>query len=421
MVEFEGLGAHPPQTHAWHSIEMSSPTDTDPPTRQRLSFGSAEIRDHLLDIRFTGSGSEYFRIWIVNLLLMLVTLSLYYPWAKVRRLRYFYGNTLVDGQPLDFHGKPVVMLRGYLLVGLLLLLYSVAGNFSPLAGLAAFMIVAALWPALLKSSMQFRLANTSWRGLRFRFTGTVGGAYEAMLPLFVPGGLILAALVGVPDELDPPLWYSAFVGVVTLASLLVLPWLWFKLKQYQHQHYALGPLQTELRSTVWAFYQVFLKTLGVLLGLVAVIVGVIFVLGGLGLASVALPGRGGAGLGAAILLGLVIGLVGLLALQIVPRPYFTSRMQNLLWSRTGNQSMRFRSKLKFRPLLMLTLKNWALMLLTLGLYWPFATVAVTRMRLEAVTVVTRVDPADLLEDARSAEGEAAGDAAGDLFGLDIGL
>ena len=399
---------------------MSPSTFTDPPTRQRLSFGSAEIRDHLLDVRFTGSGSEYFRIWIVNLLLMLVTLSLYYPWAKVRRLRYFMGNTLVDGQPLDFHGKPLKMLRGYLLVGLLLVFYSVAGKFSPLAGLAAFLIVAAIWPALLKSSLQFRMANTSWRGLRFRFKGTVGGAYAAMLPLFVPGLLILAALVGVPDQQHPPLWYAGFVGLVTLATLLVLPWLWFKLKKYQHDHYALGQLQTELRTGTWSFYLVFLKTVAVFLGVLVVIFGVLFALGAAGLASL-LPGRSGAGMAAAIMAALLAGAIGLLAVQIVPRPYFTSRMQNLLWSRTGNKMMRFKSKLKFAPLLRLTAKNWLLMVLTLGLYWPFAAVAVTRMRLQAVTVITRVDPADLLDDARAAEGEAAGDAAGDLFGVDVGL
>lgn len=55
---------------------------------------------HHVPIEFTGSGSEYFRIWIVNLLLTLVTLGIYYPWAKVRRLRYFYGNTLVAGHAL---------------------------------------------------------------------------------------------------------------------------------------------------------------------------------------------------------------------------------------------------------------------------------------------------------------------------------
>jgi uncharacterized membrane protein YjgN (DUF898 family) len=420
MVEFDDW-ERPPRTHAGHSTAMSPSTFTNPPTRQRLSFGSAEIRDHLLDVRFTGSGSEYFRIWIVNLLLMLVTLSLYYPWAKVRKLRYFYGNTLVDGQPLDFHGKPLKMLRGYLLVGLLLVLYSVAGNFSPEAGLLAFVLVAALWPALLKSSLQFRMANTSWRGLRFRFVGTVGGAYRAMLPLFVPGVLILAALVAVPDEKNPPMWYVALAGGVTLLTLLVLPWLWYQLKQYQHRHYALGQLQTELRTGPWAFYKVFLKTVGVFLGVLAVVFGAVFLLlGAVGLSS-ALPGRSGGGLGMALIAGLALGVFGLIVAQIVPRPYFVSRMQNLLWSRTGNNSMRFRSKLKFRPLLMLTVKNWLLMLLTLGLYWPFAAVAVTRMRLHAVTVITRVDPADLLDDARPADGEAAGDAAGDLFGLDIGL
>ena len=104
---------------------MSASSHSAPPTRQRLSFGSAEIRDHLLDVRLTGSGSEYVRIWIVNLLLMLVTLSLYYPWAKVRRLRYFHGCTELDSHPLEFHGNPWAMLRGYVLVGLLTLVGAV--------------------------------------------------------------------------------------------------------------------------------------------------------------------------------------------------------------------------------------------------------------------------------------------------------
>ena len=46
---------------------------------------------------FTGSGSEYFKIWIVNVLLTIVTLGIYSAWAKVRRLRYFYNNTRFAG------------------------------------------------------------------------------------------------------------------------------------------------------------------------------------------------------------------------------------------------------------------------------------------------------------------------------------
>ncbi|MFX5918539.1 DUF898 family protein, partial [Acinetobacter baumannii] len=46
---------------------------------------------------FTGSGGEYFRIWAVNWLLTMVTLGIYSPWAKVRRLKYFHQHTLLAG------------------------------------------------------------------------------------------------------------------------------------------------------------------------------------------------------------------------------------------------------------------------------------------------------------------------------------
>ncbi|MDR1854861.1 MAG: DUF898 domain-containing protein, partial [Azoarcus sp.] len=39
-------------------------------------------------LQFTGSGGEYFRIWIVNLLLSILTLGIYSAWAKVRREQY---------------------------------------------------------------------------------------------------------------------------------------------------------------------------------------------------------------------------------------------------------------------------------------------------------------------------------------------
>jgi uncharacterized membrane protein YjgN (DUF898 family) len=377
--------------------------------------------EHRLDVRFTGSGSEYFRIWIVNLLLTLVTLTLYHPWAKVRRLRYFHGNTLVGGHALDFHGNPWKMLRGYLLVGAMVLLYSLAGNLSPVAGLVAFVIVAALWPALLKSSLQFRLANTSWRGLRFAFRGSLGGAYRAVLPLFVPGFVIVAALLAVDDPELPPAWYGGLVGAVFLVLLVVGPWLWWNLKKYQHDHYALGQQQTALSASAGSFYGVFAKTFGVSLlafGVMMVVIASVAILGVVG--GVAFGGDK-AGAAAAVLIGIVSMLLGVLVVQLLPRPYFTSRMQNLLWSRTGSASLQFRSELRFWPLFGLTLKNWLLVVVTLGLYWPFAAIATARMRLEAIEIVSSDSPDSFVQQARAGEGDAAGDAAGDLFGLDIGL
>ncbi|OYZ81700.1 MAG: hypothetical protein B7Y03_12095 [Polaromonas sp. 24-62-144] len=44
-------------------------------------------------VSFTGSGGDYFRLWLSNLLLTLVTLGIYTPWARRRRIQYFFRNT----------------------------------------------------------------------------------------------------------------------------------------------------------------------------------------------------------------------------------------------------------------------------------------------------------------------------------------
>lgn len=390
-------------------------------------FARAEPVRHRLPVSFSGSGSEYFRIWIVNLLLTLVTLGLYFPWAKVRRLRYFYGNTSVGEHAFDFHGEPRRMLRGFLLVGAMALLYGLASKVSPISGLIALLIVAALWPALFRASQQFRMANTSWRGLRFRFNGDLAGAYKAMLPLFVPGlsmlglGLFAGSPEDAPPVGDPGVVGAVIVLVVALGSMLLIPLFLWMLKKYQHGHYALGPLQTELRTSAGSFYMIALKTLGV--SLLAALAGVVAALvfgGGSVMALMSGGGKGAAG--AATVVAMVIGLIAIYGGVIVAvQPYVVSRLQNLVWGRTGSSQVRFESDLRFWPFFWLTLKNLLLVIVTLGLYWPFAKIAVARMRLQAVTVVTRLAPDELVGSLRERADDAAGDAAGDLFGIDIGL
>ena len=381
-------------------------------------FAATATPRHALPITFSGSGSEYFRVWAVNLLLTLVTLGLYYPWAKVRRLRYFYANTSVGGHPLDFHGDPKRMLRGFLLVGAMVLLYSLAGRVSALAGLIAFVIVAAIWPALFRASQQFRMANTSWRGLRFRFDGDPAGAYLAMLPLFIPGAL---SLLGVVLSGTAARAGDGLAGLAGLAALLLFPLFFWRLKKYQHDHYALGQLQTELRTGAASFYGLALKTAGVAI-LAALLVGAIAALiGGFG-AMALVFGRGGGYPSAAAIVGMVLLVLAVYAAVIlVVAPYLSSRLQNLVWGRTRSRLVEFESALAFWPLLGLTLKNWLLVLVTLGLYLPFAKIATTRLRLEAVSVHTLLPPDELASTLRESADDASGDAAGDLFGIDIGL
>lgn len=429
----EALTAHRTLDVARVGQDMIYPTKGvrrhDIPKRTRMTDFSAQTPNapgsptpvptaHKIRITFTGTGSEYFRIWIVNLLLILVTAGIYFPWAKARRLRYFMGNTVVDGQPLGFHGDPRKMFKGYALVGMLFALYSMAGEFSSAAGLIALLLVAGLWPALFKSSMQFRLANTSWRGLRFRFHGDLAGAYRAMLPLFLPGIVLVGGLGFLDDGAQPPVWFGILSLVVMGVTLIIAPWLLWNLKQYQHNHYGLGQLQTRFRATVGSFYRLAFKILGIgLLAIalpVAVVLGLMFGVDGLG----SMRNLKGTLMIAALILPTVLGVLTML---VCIKPYTVARLQNLVWTQTGNTELRFISTLRVRSLVWVSLKNWFLVVLTLGLYWPFAAVALTRLRLEAVGIKSRAHPDRLVSHAQTQEGDAAGDAAGDFFGLDMGL
>jgi uncharacterized membrane protein YjgN (DUF898 family) len=368
-------------------------------------------------IRFTGSGSEYFRIWIVNLLLMLVTLGLYYPWAKVRKRRYFYGNTLVGHHAFDFHGNPKRMLRGYLLTAVLFGLYGASGHFSPLAAFLTVALLVALWPALFRASQQFRMANTSWRGLRFTFTGGLGDAYRAMLPLLLPLLALTALAPQVDDDGAIAGGNPVLLALVMLAAGLLGPTCWWLLKRYQHGHYALGSRQTTMSAGVGSFYGIAVQAAGI-----AAIIGTLGIAVVGGFFSIEAQSTPSATTSAAVAVLTVIGMLGLYALFFcVLHTYSTVRMQNLIWTHTAAVPvLRIDSRLRFGALAKLTAKNLLLTVLTLGLYWPFAAIAIARLRLEAVTVQLP-EGADGLTATAYAHQDAAGEAAGDLFGIDVGL
>lgn len=375
----------------------------------------------VLEIRFTGSGSEYFRIWAVNLLLILVTLGLYLPFAKARRIRYFYANTLVDGQALSFHGDPWKMFRGFMLMLLLMAAYSGAGHLSPTAAFIAFLILCAVWPALWRASLQFRLGNTGWRGLRMRFEGSLKDAYLACAPSYLPA----IALVGAAALMEPDASTQAARGFTpamglylagALCMLLLAPWSLALFKRYQHNGYRVAGQHSHIRLSAARVYLLALKTFGIAL-LAVVLAGAVVAVLFVAARAMGGPGRG---VGGAVFTtaGMVIAYVLMFAIVM---PYGAARMQDLVWNGTRSEALAFRSQLNFRSLFGLTLKNWLLTVLTLSLYRPFAAVATARLRLQAVSIDSSEDPADWVASAQTGHADATGDIAGDFFGIDMGL
>ncbi len=308
---------------------------------------------------FTGRGGEYFRIWIVNLALTLLTLGIYSAWAKVRRLQYFYRNTALLGNGFDYHGDPVAILKGRLIGIGLLVIYNVAISFSIALGITVFILLIAALPWLLQRSICFKLHNSSYRGLRFRFNGSVGGAYQVFL--------------GWP-----------LLGYATLG--LLMPFAHQRIKAYQHSNSAYGTASFGFGADIGPFYGVYLKLFGMVM--VPVILLVV-VAGGFGLFG-AMDGaaKDPARMRQTMAAMMAVSLVFYLALFLIIGPWFAARMQNLVWNHTALGPHQFLSHVRARDLLLIYITNFILIVLTLGLYKPFADIRLAHYRLTHMAVQT---------------------------------
>ena len=128
-------------------------------------------------LKFEGDSKEYFSIFIVNWLLTLVTLGLYYPWAKAKTLKYTYGVTSIDGNHFSFHGTGKEMFIGLLkMIGFIIVIVILYAIFIaikiPLVGIILYIVgLAILIPLAMHGSMRYRMSRTTLRGIRFGYRG----------------------------------------------------------------------------------------------------------------------------------------------------------------------------------------------------------------------------------------------------------
>ncbi|WP_436123286.1 YjgN family protein [Aminobacter sp. LjRoot7] len=158
-------------------------------TQQQPSPLQAMRREHFT---FTGTTREYFGIWIVNVLLTILTLGIYSAWAKVRRQRYFYGNTHLAGASFDYHALPWRILVGRIIVLVLLVAYNLTLQFLPILGLVIFVTLMFAIPWFIMRGLRFNARVTSYRNVRFDFTGGYWGAFLA----YIVGGMLIYGSLG---------------------------------------------------------------------------------------------------------------------------------------------------------------------------------------------------------------------------------
>jgi uncharacterized membrane protein YjgN (DUF898 family) len=362
------------------SLDGAPPASIPPTAVGQSAAESSGTRE--AKFNFVGDGSEYFRIWIVNMFLSIVTLGIYSAWAKVRREQYFHRNLMLDGSGFDYHGKPMAILKGRIVAVLLLGGLSAAQHFSPLAYGVAILCLLPVVPWLAVKAFRFRAHNTSYRGLRFSFHGTYGQAFK----VFVGYGLL---------------------AMVTL--WLAFPAFYRQLRKFILDNTRFGTTAFDCSVTTGEIYKIFL--------LPGAIIFVLFLAIG-ALAAIAAGAGGGAfaALGFAFLL---IPLVLILS-QAVVMPYVAARTTNAVWSATRLGSHRFASHLPVGGYIRLTMVNWLCIIFTLGLFIPWARVRIARFRAEYLALEVS-GSLDAFVAGEATAVTAFGDESAEMFDLDIGL
>ena len=311
-------------------------------------------------LRFTGRASEYFRIWIVNLCLSVLTLGIYSAWAKVRRKRYFYGSTLLSGAAFEYLGNPIAILKGRAIIVAAFIASSVLGEVHAAAGAVLFVGLFALLPWVIQRALQFNARNSTHRNVRLGFRGSKMDVLRVLL---------VAALL------------------VPLTLGLAYPLYLFLKRRMFVENSSYGGTRFSFSATVGDYY---LAAMKLSLAFIGFLIGSIVTLG-----------------------------IGLLPLYLLLRGYAEATFARLAWRGTALGDVRFDCGWTAGGLFWLYLTNTLGVLVSVGLLVPWAAVRAARYKLERITLQSSGLGGFLAAQEQSVG--AVGDEAGEMLGFDFGV
>ena len=347
-----------------------------------------------IPFRFKGSASEYFKIWIVNLSLTLVTLGVYSAWAKVRRKRYFYAHTLLDEAPFAYHAEPLTILKGRAIAFALFLLYLLIDNYSPRLQLVFVIVFILLLPWIVVRAQRFNAVNSSYRRIRFAFQANYGEAFWVFigLPFLIPFSLGLI--------------YPYFVQ--RRARFYI-----------ERSAYGITPLQ--FGAAPRAFYAVYFKVVSYFVAILIVVAAFDTVFPG-SLEAIRLEAIGGHPF--FLIAASAVSAIAYLLFYA----YVETTVTNLIWNHVSLQAQdklnieeqRLQCKLEAKHIAWLYVSNAVAIIASLGLLIPWAKIRMTRYRVECLSLSSS-GGLDHFVAGMSDQARATGEEIGEIFDLDIGL
>jgi len=379
--------------------------------------------------KFSGKGSEYFGIWIVNILLTIVTLGIYSAWAKVRNKQYFYGNTTLNNASFEYTANPINILKGRIIAVIALVAYQISASYTPTISLILLVIFAVLIPWVIMKSFAFNARYSQYRNIRFHFNQDAFDAYKIMLLIPLAGYIALAVLIGIFTFIASAN-ESASVGIGLLGGLIVFagffalfPYLLFIMARYKVSNHNYGQSNFKFGlNDRWAYHAIYLKLIGLLfLGffLFAIIITAIAsFFPSLDFGSFN-PDKLNTN-NPAFLFIYAFLIIFYALIYVFMIAYVKARTYNLVYNHTSIGGHSLQADMSVRGLTFLYITNTLAIILTIGFFTPWAKVRTAQFKAKHTSLNISGSMDDFINNQETNQA-ALGEEVGEVFDLDIGI
>jgi uncharacterized membrane protein YjgN (DUF898 family) len=369
-------------------------------------------------MQFVGEGADYFKIWIVNLMLTIVTLGFYSPWAKVRTRRYLFNSTTFRGTSLDYHAKAKNILIGRIIALVLFSIYIICGAINPVAGIASALIISVLIPFIITQSLKFNVNNTSYNNIRFKFAGRVAQVYKlAFKYLAFPFVLMLFTLIysfitGIEAKVDNNVPTGDFFAVYLIMAVQIINFIYFifmfsrifnSYLDFFYNNIFYGGSKVELLTDRKKLSKHVIRPILVnflFFFVIPVLFGITMLIAPK--TSTIVP------IIAVILIYLIIFYIGMRI------PYL---LFSYVWNRVKLENGEVKTDLKQFEFMKTILVNAILTAITLGLYFPWARIKMLKLKTESRLI--KIDSLEQISAVAIEKQNSLGEELSDIFDFDI--
>ncbi len=182
-----------------------------------MSVISGQQQSYSRHLVFHGQVWPFFTICLVNVILSIITLGIFIPWAWVRSRRYLCENMELNGIRFGYHGRGITILLSWVLIFVVLVLLSLAlAIFYPGSEGLEMLLFLILLPVMITKGLSYHAVMTSFGKIRFGFQCHPLRAWWVMLGMPVLIYVLMAVLLSMSGR------YLGFYYGVTSMILSVV-------------------------------------------------------------------------------------------------------------------------------------------------------------------------------------------------------